>query len=306
MTTPSNPTSSSNTGDSTVRLLSDPNLAFCPDFSSDDYEDIRQSIDADDAPAAIAKLVEAWTKGNERKKAQWVLQAQADRTREEEEEERRQRDLDAAEAEATKLAEKERLEAEKKLPKLGDFDDNSGPSSFVEDRISLFAQKKLERHEYCRLWPFTPAGLAEAATASQSSAEDGSSITLDWGADNQLTFRSGPSSSTHKNMRRDEDLPYREFSLGWHRYVKEIERAKWTPRHVNALKSFFYGLDTHPLREKEHGDQIILIYADRYRYEWFNTLGTDQSFNIAQIDNEKVNQIGHEYFMKLHSSAIAS
>ncbi|KAJ6611284.1 hypothetical protein B0H10DRAFT_1711142, partial [Mycena sp. CBHHK59/15] len=124
-------------------------------------------------------------------------------------------------------------EVEKKKPQLGDFDVNSAPASFIEARISPFAQKKLEKREYCPLWPFTTGGLNEAAAALISSTDDG----------------------THKNMVRDENLSYREFSLRWHRYIKEIIRANWPKLHVNALAQFFYGLDTHSLHEQEHGDK---------------------------------------------------
>ncbi|KAJ7017557.1 hypothetical protein C8F04DRAFT_1333117 [Mycena alexandri] len=82
-------------------------------------------------------------------------------------------------------------------------------------------------------------------------------------------------------MVRDENLLYREFSLASHRYIKEIKRIGWDQKHVEALTGFFYGIDTDPMCSQEHGDKVVLIYADRYRLDWFNTLGVPgKSFNI--------------------------
>ncbi|KAJ6616546.1 hypothetical protein B0H10DRAFT_2219369 [Mycena sp. CBHHK59/15] len=125
-----------------------------------------------------------------------------------------------------------------------------------------------------------------------SSADDGSSVRLGRSDDNEPTFQTGPSSNAHKSMVRDENLTHCEFGLGWHRYIKEIERASC--------------LDTHSLHEQEHGSQIIRIYTDRYRLEWFNTLGTANSFNLAIINEGLLTKISNEYFMKLLSKTIAS
>ncbi|KAJ7502061.1 hypothetical protein B0H11DRAFT_2223959 [Mycena galericulata] len=297
------PTSSTTNGSSPVRLLSDPNFTTCPDFVSDAYDDIRDTIDADSA-VALAKLTAAWTKGNDKDKAQWILQTEADRVAEEAGEARLQQEADKAAADAAKAAEEDRLEAEKKKPKLGEFNAKSGPSSSVQARISAFAQKKLEKREYCPLWPFTPAGINEAAKATLSSADDASPVSFGRTQDNQLTIQTG--SNVHKNMRKDEDLSEHEFHIGWHRYVKELGRAKWPKIHVDALANFFFALESHPMTEKDHGGQIVRIYADRYRQDWFATLGTDESFNIGLISDEGLKDIRDEYFMNLHTKTLSA
>ncbi|KAF7357135.1 Reverse transcriptase ribonuclease h [Mycena sanguinolenta] len=215
-------------------------------------------------------------------------------------------EAEEAAAEAAKSAEEERLEAEKKKPKLGAFDPNSAPPSFIESPISHFAQKKLERREYCPLWPFTPGGLKEAAEARLSSMDDISSLKLSRNDENQLTVQSGPASSSHKNMTRDEHLTWRQFSLGSNRYLKEIVRAGWPGTHVEALTQFFYALEQHDFRDLEDdGDNILKIYADRVRVEWFRTLGTPQAFNIAIIEEKNLSKIADEYFTKKRSKFIS-
>jgi hypothetical protein len=68
---------------------------------------------------------------------------------------------------------------------------------------------------------------------------------------------------------------------------------------VQALTQFFYALDQHDLHSLEDdGENILKIYADRYRADWFRTLGTEQSFNIAIIKEEAIGKLADEYFAK--------
>ncbi|KAJ7226915.1 isoprenoid synthase domain-containing protein [Mycena pura] len=135
-------------------------------------------------------------------------------------------DQAAERAEANRIAEEEKLEAEKKKPKLGEFDIDS-----------------TKKGESCFLWPFTRKGLEEAATVALSSSNDVSSVRLSHGDDNELSIES---STTHKNMRRDQDLSWRDFSAAHSRYIKElILLAGWPWKHVNALRQFFFALRTH-------------------------------------------------------------
>ncbi|KAJ7760660.1 hypothetical protein DFH07DRAFT_740692 [Mycena maculata] len=233
-------------GTSTTRLLFDPSNDICPDFGSEDYVDIRKDLGSDDQ-ATIAKLTASWTKGHDKKKSLWAAQVTADEAAEE------ARQTQAAEdaAEAAKAAEKERLEEEAKKPKLGDFNEESIAPTTIEARISPYAERKLERKEYCLLYPFTPR-------------------------DNQLTVQTGPSSMTHKSMVRDDQLTWREFDLGKARFLMEIMRYKWEKKHLDALSKFFYLICNHPLRFQPHGEATLLTYAECTRFSWHQSLGTPE------------------------------
>ncbi|KAJ7238103.1 hypothetical protein B0H12DRAFT_1237977 [Mycena haematopus] len=137
-----------------TRLLSDPNIAVCPDFTAAPYDVIRQALATNSTEAAdIAQLTESWTKDTDRLK----------RLRRPVSGEKSRKQLQTQQRLLT--PEEERLEAEKKKPKLGDFEVNSAPPSYIESPISPFAQRKIDLRQYCPLWPFTPAGLKEAAEA---------------------------------------------------------------------------------------------------------------------------------------------
>ncbi|KAJ7885933.1 hypothetical protein B0H14DRAFT_3431557 [Mycena olivaceomarginata] len=130
----------------TARLLSDPNTATCPDFSSDAFKAIRLQLAGanGDKAAAISNLQTPWKEVNDQLKVQWDTQAASERQAQEAENTYLQQEVDQSEADAARIAEEEKLEAEKKRPKLGDCDVNSVPPSFVESPISPFAQRKLD------------------------------------------------------------------------------------------------------------------------------------------------------------------
>jgi hypothetical protein len=236
---------------------------MCPDFSLDAFKTIHLQLAGanGDEAAVISDLQSSWKEDNDRLKVQWDAQVATDRQAQEAEDARLQQEANQATADAARIAEEEKLEAEKKKPKLGDFDVNSAPPSFVESPISPFAQRKLERKEYCPLWPFTPSGLKEAADTRLSSNDDVSSLRLARDDENQLTVQSGPSSSTHKNMTRDEHLTWCQFSLGSNHYIKEIICTRWPEGHVQALTQFFYALDQHNLHSLEDDGENILKTA---------------------------------------------
>ncbi|KAJ7079874.1 hypothetical protein C8R43DRAFT_910064 [Mycena crocata] len=276
--------SSINNGPPQVRLLFDPNNNICPDFTSDAYAELRTSINADDDAAAVTKLADGWKKDNEKQKELWNVQVQADEAVERAAESQRQQEA----AEAAKLIEQERLEEEKKKPKLGAFDGNSLPPAVLESRISFFAQKKMKDKQYCYLYPFTSRGLAETANKTVSSSDTDPT---------SLTLTAGPGTS-HKGMVADQDLPWREFSLGNARYIVEATKAGWEPNHVKALQQFFWGIETHSKRTHVMGEKILLIYADLVRAEWFRTLGTPESFNIALINEDTLRTVSEEFWGK--------
>ncbi|KAJ7760238.1 hypothetical protein DFH07DRAFT_708587, partial [Mycena maculata] len=283
------------------RLLSDPNLNVCPDHTSDAWDDIRAGMTR--TPDEITtKLDECWTKSNDKLKARWAQQVADDEAEAVAVEAAPQKKLDDDAAAAARVAKEERLEAEKKKPKLGAFDANSEAPSIMQSRISPYAQKKLEKMEYCLLYPFGPGGLSEAASVALSSNDE--SFRLAWNEDNELTVLAGPSSTAHKNMPRDNQLSWRDFDLAQARFLKEIIRVGWPKSHIEALSQFFYLICNHSDRGLPGGEAALLAYADHIRAEWHRTLGTPESFNIALINDHLLRQIGDDLFIKRRDDAL--
>jgi hypothetical protein len=99
----------------------------------------------------ISDFQSSWKEDNNWLKVQWDAQVATERQAQEAEDASLQQEANQAAADAARIAEEEKLKAEKKKPKLGDFDVKSAPPSFIESPIPPFTQRKLERKEYCLL-----------------------------------------------------------------------------------------------------------------------------------------------------------
>ncbi|KAJ6523101.1 hypothetical protein DFH09DRAFT_1330169 [Mycena vulgaris] len=119
-----------------------------------------------------------------------------------------------------------------------------------------------------------------------SSSDDVASVRLSQSDDDQLTIQTGPSSTTHMNMVRDDQLSWRDFDLGKTYFLTEIIRTGWPKAHVDSLSAFFFLISSHAIRGQPGSDAAAKVYADRTHYEWHNTLGTEHSFNIALINED--------------------
>src|ERR1700722_4514877 len=117
------------------RIPSDPGLETCPSFAAAFFDATRAALVAQHNITdgqATQQLREAWTQDNEARKAAWALQVEQDRIAqeqahrlqiEEEEQRRRQVELDL---------QAERAEADRKRPKMNDFDDHiSGAAPII-------------------------------------------------------------------------------------------------------------------------------------------------------------------------------
>ncbi|KAF7348033.1 Reverse transcriptase/ribonuclease H [Mycena sanguinolenta] len=287
-------------------LTVDPNLQFCPDFTSSDYDDIRQNIAAngalDDAGAA-EKLRTAWTSSNTAKKLVWDQQVQRDRDAADAIRQAREQEAENLRLAAEKEAETERKEAEKKKPKLADFDDNRGVGDRITIRPSPFAVKKLDEFSYIELYYFTPEGCTDAADQQRAVAEEGFALSR---TDDALALRPISSFKASRNVIKDVDLTWRQMEMGANGLLEQMTRSKWPTRHTASVATFFYTLTRHPSRELDHGESILLIYQARARREWHDSLKKDTGFNLALFNDNLLRSISDEYWNKLRAEGFRS
>ena len=53
-------------------------------------------------------------------------------------------------------------------------------------------------------------------------------------------------------------------------------------------------IDTSPIRQRPHGDQIALMYQAHVCRDWHDHLKLEQGFNIALINNSLMSRIEEE------------
>ncbi|KAI5989291.1 hypothetical protein EDD15DRAFT_2551256, partial [Pisolithus albus] len=189
----------------------DPNLATRPDFSSEDFRDARlqltnDTVDDDQAARILgtlwdiqnAKDIQRWNACQE-EEAQWArdLADQAAATLAEQQHRLR-------EEEEAVLAE----ECKKNKAKYAPIPDVEVPSGPV-DIPALYATCKLKKGEYCKLYFFTNASLAEADSFNASI--DDEALTLLKSNNGQHVWIPASNTRDKSAVIKDEDLTWEQF-----------------------------------------------------------------------------------------------
>ncbi|KAL6300321.1 hypothetical protein BKA93DRAFT_829148 [Sparassis latifolia] len=242
------------------RLLSDPGLEVCPDFSSPLYNLMVEAFSHSQNIAqieAIHQLVDAWKLENDARKEAWALQLQADRDIEAAAEVQHLAAQEAQQLAELELAEAERKEAEKKKPKIGNFTENEAPPDFISARPSAYTLEKVRKFEYVELWYFLKEGWDDAYEAQHSTADDAFSITC---VENVMALKPIMSSRASRNIVKDQDLTWRQMSMAKAQYLFEIRKADWPPKHYTTILNFFFALENHEYRRCDNGEISLLHY----------------------------------------------
>ncbi|KAF8141014.1 hypothetical protein K438DRAFT_1636460 [Mycena galopus ATCC 62051] len=271
-----------------ARVARNPELDLCPDFAGPVFQAARTAIVATAANKTnadvVSDLTAAWQTDWDAKKIAWDQQEIADKAVRDaatqaanDEATRKQAELDAEAA-------AEKREADKKKPKLNDFDSSRGISDAIAPRPSAFALRKLERFEYIELWYFTREGCDDAAAsaANRTINEDAFALTK---VDDVVGLRPASSFSASRKVVKDIDLTWDQLSFAKNSMLSHMTKLAWPAKHVESLADFWYSLETHPTRSLLHGDRIVLTYQSEVRIEWHDCLRRDQGFNIASIND---------------------
>ncbi|KAG6371329.1 hypothetical protein JVT61DRAFT_9628 [Boletus reticuloceps] len=287
--------------------MSNPALEVCPDYNSEPNEPLRLAIIDRfglDEQQAVTRLNEIWEQDRARRVVAWDQQ----RAEQQRADERAQQEERAEEEERIRLgqveAEKERKEAEKKKPKINDFDSDLPPPSVIVPRPSQYAIQKITSFEFVEMWYFSPDGCSEAARNHRSQADDALGLSA---TNDILTLRPVASVKASKNARPDYELSFSEFLQAKNSYLHHIKQISWPDKHVNALAEFFWNLENHPARSNPNGDLVALHYAARIRRQWHDDLknNTGKAFNISIINENLMNVLVFEVNSTIQAKVIS-
>jgi len=199
------------------------------------------------------------------------------------------------EEEAQRLVEQEtelnHLEAEKKKPKMNDFDESKQIPNILAPRPSQYALQKLKQYEFVELWYFSPDSYREAACENHSTADDALGIAK---SNDILTLKPAASVKASRNALLDHKLPIADFFQAKNAFLLQAKQSNWPKKHLNALSFFYWNLEVHPMRTTHHGDEIILTYASHVRRQWHDDLKTGTAGNISIINPALLQTIGFE------------
>ena len=284
-----------------LRITKDPTRATCPSFEDPEWEFLLQSmVDAHQGiqpltlEGAAQQLRETWARENDRKLVAWNAQLEQDRVAQAEQDRVAQEEEDVRRAQLDREAEEQRREAEKKKPKLNDFDPNLFVERWIEPRPPSYALQKINNLEYIELDYFMLRACKEAISDPHKSTSQDTMAITQFG--DSLALRPLSSLRPSKHVRNDEDLSWEEMldakSLMLHFMAKS---GVWPVAHAEALATFFVNLEHHPRKSQPNGKKALMLYQSRVRREWFDTLRNSVAFNISLIQDDLLRAYAEEW-----------
>jgi hypothetical protein len=276
------------------RITLNPALENCPDFSSEPFGFIRDTLVATNQithEQAAIDLSTAWNLANDARTITWNQQEEEDRLARDEASRAAQEEQDLRRAQIEQEAEAERREKEKKKPKLNGFDENKVVGNSVAPRPAAFALNKLENFEFVELWYFTQEGCLDASDTHRTVADEAFGLSK---VDGFIALKPIASFKASRSVLRDVDLTWRQMTMGKTSLLHHMARAGWSASHTTALAHFFLNLEMSDYRSRPNGERILLAYQARVRREWHDALKRDEGFNIGIINDNLLRAIADE------------
>ncbi|KAH9009308.1 hypothetical protein EDB85DRAFT_2162884 [Lactarius pseudohatsudake] len=253
------------------RIVDDPTRSTCPSFESAEWDFLRQTtIDTHQGAfpltpeQATQRLKDTWACENGAKVATWNVQVEQDLAEQEALDRLAQEEADAQLAQCQKEAKDQFREAERKKPKLNDFDPNCVISDWIEARPAPYAVNRLNNLEYVELNYFTTKGCNEASTNTGNVVNQD---TLDFTQlDGTITVHPLAAVRSLRNIRNDEDLSWEEMLQGKNMMLRYMAKSTtWPQAHAQSLAVFFVALELHPRTAQPNRKCALLLYQSRAR-----------------------------------------
>ena len=169
------------------------------------------------------------------------------------------------------------------------------PSKSVSDTIipnpSQYALTKLGSFQWIKLWDFSPKACLKAVQQAYSTLDNVLSIAK---TEDALGFYQISTARASKNIIQDKDLTWCTFSLAKTNYIRHITKANWPHLHIQSIVDLLFGLENHPWHIHLNSECMLLLYLDHVHKEWHMRLALGDSFNIAIINSQLLNEVNDE------------
>lgn len=234
-----------------------------------------------DAAAAAAMLKQAWQAINKADRCIWAAQVEREKARSVEVA------REMVEVRIEREAEDKQLKEVKREYKNQYITiPNIGAPDGAPQILSAWASYRMDEGEYVLLWYFTNARYAQAAKSNQSPDE----------------LATGPETGTRvtnsKNVVDDQDLSWDDITIASNRMVKYMRQATWPQDRIDMMTKFFSGLKEHPFRSsgEPYEMRALITYQAQVRKEWHYTIGTDQGYNLAMLNEYRLGNIKEDIY----------
>ncbi|KAI6148479.1 hypothetical protein BKA82DRAFT_120364 [Pisolithus tinctorius] len=270
------------------KLTHNPHFAEQPDVSSEKYCQARECLVNDDInhEAAAAQLALYWMLNNDLEKEEWDHQAHqeqqeaTERARLDKEEQERQQ--------AEHEREQELVLQEEKKKYCCKYTMVPQDAVVPADPIIIPSQItacRLHKADFVKLYYFTNKGLCDAAS-TVCSADDNTMTLLQTG-DGLHSFIPLASAQAKGTVTKDKDITWEESAEAAHRIANTMKENNWEADNINSHVKFWLALENHPWRHShcKISKRALLVYQAQVCRRWHDTLDTEQSCNIAHIND---------------------
>ncbi|KAF8802694.1 hypothetical protein BYT27DRAFT_7111840 [Phlegmacium glaucopus] len=254
------------------RLIHNPHLEAMPDHAGPHYNVLRDALTQNGMTLeqAVQALNNSWTMNHNARIQVWDQQELPER-------------------------EEERVETEKKRPKMKDFDDATSVGNYIAPRPAQYALRRIEDFKYVELWYLTPEGCTDATQLQLTQSDDAFGLTK---VDDMVTLKSVSSLKASKNVVPDTELSFRQVSMAKNAFIPLMTKYQWSEKAINAFAQLFTQLELHPYRQREFGERALIIYQARVRREWHDQLKLGSAFNIGILNEDLLQSIYKELLDK--------
>ena len=279
------------------RILHDPHLEVVPDHAGPHYDALRNALTNNGMTPeeAIQALNDSWNLNHDARVQAWDLQVAEDEAALEAQRQVLQQEAEAQAVQEQLLQEAEKAEAEKKKPKMKDFDDAITISNFIAPRPAQYALRRIEEFEYVELWYFMPEGCADATQRQLTQHDDTFGLTK---VDDIVTLKSISSLKASRNVIPDAELSFRQMSMAKNTFLPLMTKYQWSAKSVAAFAQLYTQLELHHYRQREFGERALITYQARVRREWHDQLKLGSAFNIGIINEDLLHGIFKEIMDK--------
>src|SRR5271168_4965402 len=176
-----------------------------------------------------------------------------------------------------------RDDAEKKKPKMKDFDDTTTIGNYIAPRPAQYALRHIEDFEYVELWYLTPEGCSDTTQHQLTQHDDTFGLAK---VDDMVTLKSFSSIRASKNVVPNAELSFRQMSMAKNAFIPLMAKYQWSQKAITAFAQLFTQLELHPLHQREFGERTLITYQARVRREWHDQLKLGLAFNIGIINED--------------------
>src|SRR5271156_4993890 len=264
------------------RIIHDPHLEAMPDHAGPHYQVLREALVQNGMPVeqAVQALDNSWTMNHDARILAWNQQV-ADDAAAAQQQVPQQQMLEDPVPQAQPTPEVDGDDAEKKKPKMKDFDDATTVGNYIAPRPAQYALRRIEDFDYVELWYLTTEGCSDATQHQLTQHDDAFGLAK---VDNMVTLKSFSSIRASKNVIPDAELSFRQMPMAKNALIPLMAKYQWSEKAITAFTQLFTQLELHPLRQREFGERALISYQAKVRREWHDQLKLGSVFNIGVIN----------------------